>query len=653
MKTSALLLLPARALFTAALANAVLASGCGEKPPGESSSSGAGASAGSAGVSGAGAEAGSAGLGAGGVAGGVAATGGTGAIASNAGTAGATAGTAGVAGSDASGGSAGTAGGSAGTAGLAGSAGTGSTVDPPPSLIGDVTFSVPSQTFLGQLDVGMATTIASAEIRYTTDGTLPTAASTLYAGTALALTATTQLRAQAFVAGAPSGAMSTGLYIARTFEATSDLPIVVIDGYGLGKPSDKEVYFDAAVMVFEPSGGVASLAVLPTLATRAGYHVRGQSSASFPQTPYKVEFWDNANADADHALLGMGADSDWALIPPYYDRALIRNPFVYELGREIGLQAPQTRFAEVYLNYEARPLAETDYQGIYWISETIKNNKVRTNLKDLDETDTTLPDISGGYIFKFDQLAAEEPILECTGSDPISGGFGGPGGGMGGSSGGNQGGTCFVDLEVVDPEPLNLEQETWLTGYIQQFHDTLHLEPIGDYTQFIDVPSFVDYLIINELTRNVDAYVRSAYYHKDRDGKLKAGPLWDYNFSLAVGGATTIDPAGGFQYEGTRNVNNWYPKLVQDPAFMTLVKARYAELRQGPLASATLDQRIIALAAPLANAVVRDYAKWPVASVISANGFVRGPTVETWDGQVQALRDFVAARLTWMDAQYQ
>jgi hypothetical protein len=645
MKTPALLFTPSRLLGTVALTSALLASGCGETPPADSSASGAGAAAAVAGVGGTGAEAGNAGLGAGGASGGTPPTAGSGGTAGNAGASGAAAGMAGGGGSDASGGSAGASGSGAGSAGSAGTAGTDGMVDPPPSLIGDVTFSVPSQTFVGQLDVGMATAVASAEIRYTTDGTVPTAASTLYAGAPLPLTATTQLRAQAFVAGAASGAMSTGLYIARTFEATSDLPIVVIDGYGLGKPLDKEVYFDAAVMVFEPAGGASSLAVLPNIATRAGYHVRGQSSANFPQTPYKVEFWDNANADADYALLGMGSDSDWALIPPYYDRALVRNPFVYELGRELGLQAPATRFAEVYLNFEARPLAETDYQGIYWISETIKNNKVRTNLKQLDETHTMLPEISGGYIFKFDQAAAEEPILECTGSDPISGGFGGPGGGMGG--------TCFVDLEVVDPEPLNLEQETWLTGYVQELHDTLHLEPIGDYTQFIDVPSFVDYLIVNELTRNVDAYVRSAYYHKDRDGKLTAGPLWDYNFSLAVGGATTIDPAGGFQYDGTRNVNNWYPKLVTDPAFMTLVKARYAELRQGPLATAALDQRITALAAPLANAVVRDYAKWPVASVISQGGFVRGPTVETWEGQVQALRDFVAARLTWMDAQYQ
>ena len=537
----------------------------------------------------------------------------------------------------------------------AGAGGSTSTPKPEPTLVGDVSFSTPSQSFKTELSVSLSTVITDSEIRYTVDGTVPTATSTLDAGTPIVLTTTTQLRAQAFVGGMATGAPSTALYIARTFDLSSDLPIILVDGYGKGKPTDKEVSLDAAVMIFEPADGQAALTALPTLASRAGYHVRGQSSANFPQTPYKIELWDNQNKDSDYTVLGMPADSDWALIPPYYDRALVRNPFVYTLGAEMGLEAPRSAYAEVYINYEARPVADSDYQGIYWVSETIKNNKDRTNLKQLKPEDTMLPQISGGYIFKFDQLAAEEPKLLCTGSNPLSSGFGGPGRGGGqGGAGGSGAGTCWTDLEVVDPEPLAPEQQTWLTQYIQQFHDSLHTMPIGDYSQFIDVPSFVDYLIINELTRNVDAYVRSAFYHKDRDGKILAGPLWDYNFSLAVGGMNTIDPAGGFQYAGTRNINNWYPKLVTDPVFMTAVKTRWKELRQGLFSNASLDQRVTTLAAPLTNAVVRDFAKWPVSSIYgSTPGFVVGPTVPTWPEQVQALRDYLVARTAWMDTQYQ
>jgi hypothetical protein len=552
------------------------------------------------------------------------------------------------------GGPAGTTGGPAGTTGAAGAAGGAGGMTATPSLIGDVKFSTPSQSFRTQIAVGMTTTLTGSEIRYTTDGTLPTATSTLYAGTPLTLTATTQLRATPFIGGAPGGRTSTAIYIARTFDATSTLPLLILDGYGKGPSTNKDLYLDAAVMIWDPAGGggSATLTALPTVAARAAYHLRGQSSASFPQKPYKVEFRDNADGDMKLPVLGMPPEGDWALIAPYYDRALIRNPFIYSLGRDMGMLAPRLHYVEVYINTASRPVAETDYQGIYWFTETIENSPSRFDLKQLEEKDTTAPTISGGYIFKFDQAASEEPRLTCTGSNPISGGFGT--GGRGGSSGG----TCWVDLEVVDPEPLGAEQKAWLTQYIQEFHNSLHTTPIGNYANWIDVPSFVDNLIVNELSRNVDAYVRSSYYHKDREGKLKGGPLWDYNFSLAVGGMGTIAPAptmNGFQYQGTRNVNNWYPKLTTDPAFMNMVKARYQSLRGNLLSDASIQQRIDTLIAPLTPTVVaRDYAKWPVSSVLpnGRNGIVYGPSVATWDGQVKAMRDFLTARLAWMDTQF-
>jgi hypothetical protein len=558
---------------------------------------------------------------------------------------GTTPGASGGAGAGAGGAKPGSGGGAApGSGGAGGAAGS-----PAPTLLGAVAFSTPSQSFKGSLSVGMTTTVAGAEIRYTTDGTAPTASSMVYGTAPLTLTATTQLRAQPFVGGAAAGTLSTAIYIARTFDLTSALPIVIVDGYGKGASTDKKVYKDAAIMLWEPVGGMASLASLPTVATRAGYHLRGQSSATFPQKPYKLELWDNANEDAKYALLGMPADADWALIAPYYDRALIRNPFVYTLGKDLGMEAPRTRNVEVYLNSAARAVADTDYQGIYWLTETIKNNGHRTNLEELAPTDTTPPAVTGGYIFKFDQAAAEEPKLACTGSPTIAVGLGMSGGG----------GTCWIDLEVVEPDPLGAEQKAWLTQYIQTFHNALHANPIGDYAASIDVASFVDYLIVNEVTRNVDAYVRSAYYHKDRDGKLKAGPLWDYNFSLAVGGQGTVAPApamNGFQFQGSRNVNNWYPKLTSDPNFMAKVKARYKELRGTLLSQASIDARMTMLTAVLdAAAVARDYAKWPVATVLpnGHSGIVYGPSVATWEGQVAAMKTFITQRLAWMDTQLQ
>src|SRR5690606_26077968 len=199
---------------------------------------------------------------------------------------------------------------------------------------GDIRFSEPSRSFEGALSVSIETPVEGAEIRFTLDGSLPGPGSTLYDATPLDITETRQLRARAFVGGVPAGNPGTALYVARTFDATSDIPVIILEGYGAGKPEDREVYVDMALLVHEPVDGAVSLSSIPTLATRGGYHLRGQSSATFEQAPYRIELWDNDSEDLDLPLLGMPAEADWALIGPYSDRTLIRNAFVYDLGRD-------------------------------------------------------------------------------------------------------------------------------------------------------------------------------------------------------------------------------------------------------------------------------------------------------------------------------
>jgi hypothetical protein len=270
------------------------------------------------------------------------------------------------------------------------------------------------------------------------------------------------------------------------------------------------------------------------------------------------------------------------------------------------------------------------------VTETIKNSKNRLDLKQLRATDTALPAISGGYIMKFDWLVSEEPTLPCTGSPPALS---------------EAGAHCWTDLELVDPEPLGAEQQAWITGYVQKLHDLLQTSPLGDYPSMLDVPTVVDAFIISELTRNLDAYTRSTYYHKDRDGKLKAGPLWDYNYALDSGRATNRNPEGwqwASEPQTTRQGgSNWIPRLASDPAFMAMVAARWKQLRQGVLATAAIDARIAALTAPIGSAAERDSARWPVRSVVQGTG----PTDPTWRGQVEAVRTWLAKRTVWLDAQ--
>ncbi|MFF5218805.1 CotH kinase family protein [Micromonospora sp. NPDC000442] len=498
-------------------------------------------------------------------------------------------------------------------------------------LVGDIGFSVPSGTFTGAVSVSLSTTVSGAQIRYTTDGRLPNAQSPLYSGSALRFTRTTQLRAQAFVGQTASGAPGTAMYVAQNTSTAHDLPVVLIDSYGAGRPERE--YFDATTMIFEPGGGSTSLAAAPTVATRAGFRLRGQSSAMFEKTPFRLEFWDNEDDDADYPVLGMPADSDWVLRGPFSDKALIREAFVYDLGRQMGLPAPRYAFAEFYLNTDAAPVGADDYMGVYMLVETIKNSKNRLDLKQLREDDRTLPKITGGYIWKFEWMAAEEPTLPCTG--PAA--------------------SCWNYLEVADPSPLQPEQRDWLRNHIQEFHNVLRApnfaDPVSGYRAYIDVGSFIDQLIVNELSREMDSYIRSAYFYKDRDTKIFAGPLWDYDLSFGVGGYFQNDQTSGWQYQQVRQpvANDWYTQLMRDPAFVNEVRLRWQTLRRGPLSDASLQSRIDSLSAPLTAAAQRNFQRWPNLSNRNVGPFIT-PTAPTWQGQVQFMRDWMLRRAAWLDS---
>ena len=500
----------------------------------------------------------------------------------------------------------------------------------PDDLAGDITYSVPSGTFQGSLSVTLSTAVSGAEIRYTTDGRPPTATSTVYPGRALSLTATTQLRAQAFVNGAATGAPGTALYVARSFDAQHDLPLVLIDDYGKGKPGRN--YVDAATMVFDTTGGRTSLASTPAVATRSGIHLRGQSSATFEKAPYRLELRDNADDDADHPMLGMPADSDWVLRGPFSDKSLIREALVYDLGREMGMATQRYRFVELYLNVDSGPVAAADYQGVYMLVETIKNSKDRLDLKQLKEADTTLPKITGGYIFKFEWLAAEEPILPCTG--PAA--------------------TCWNYLEVADPSPLNAQQKAWLTQYLQQFHDMLHSSRFADpqtgYRSWIDTRSWIDLIILNEFSREMDSYLRSTYFYKDREGPITAGPLWDYDLTFGTGGFFGNEQTAGWQYQQPRSpqANDWFQILLTDPAFQNELKTRWQSLRGGLLSDASLNARVTTLSTPLTAAAQRNFQRWPNLTSRNVGPFVTD-TSPTWAGQVQVMRNWMIRRAAWLD----
>jgi len=503
-------------------------------------------------------------------------------------------------------------------------------------LTGDIIFSEPSRTFSGQITVTLDSKINNAQIRYTTDGSVPNSNSMLYTGP-LTFTKTTQLRAQAFVNGSPAGKMGTSIYVATQINTRHDLPVLILDAYGKSKPGRQ--YIDAAFMLFEPTNNnTVSFSQEPAVATRAGFRLRGQSSSNFEKAPYRIELWDNENNDAKYSLLGMPEDGDWILLSPFPDKSLIRNALAYELGKAKGLEAPRYRFVEVYTSFNSDVVTDNAYQGVYLLVERIEINSRRLNIAKLEKEHLSEPEISGGYLLQFNMGAADPPLIRGNG---------------------------WSDLEVTEPDDLTSEQLAWITDYIQKTHNAIHSanpsDPNTGYPAYIDVDSFVDYIIHNELARQGDSYMRSTRMYKDRGGKLTAGPLWDYDLAydcfnmggfFGGGGGSQIE---GFQFQsmmggwGMGSPCDWFVTLMYDPSFQEKVRTRWQELRRGPYSDQQLIALVDSLAAQLKTAPTRNFNRWNILGTSMVGGMGTQVT-QTWEEQLDILKNFLIRRAAWLDS---
>ena len=177
----------------------------------------------------------------------------------------------------------------------------------------------------------------------------------------------------------------------------SNLPLILITHTG-GTTASGHQIAEVKTIDIDPITQRADITSPPSYIGPMGYKIRGSSSADFPLKQYSMELWDSNQEDFDASLLGLPAESDWILYAPgFYDKAIINNPLVFTLGHRIGVNAPRTKFFELFINGA--------YQGIYILTEKIKRGKDRVDIEKLDASDNTPPDITGGYILSIDRPA--------------------------------------------------------------------------------------------------------------------------------------------------------------------------------------------------------------------------------------------------------
>ena len=252
------------------------------------------------------------------------------------------------------------------------------------ALLEGITLSRDQGTFVDAFNLALATTSEGAAIRYTLDGSVPTAVTGQVYASPLTIDETTCVRAGLFLGTAQISPVETHLFLALDESLAafdSNLPIVLIDsqGYDFSNDSDARTDYPAQPVCagfFEiGAGGRAAVSAPAQFIGRAGMNVRGASSKGWPKKQFKFETWDEEDGDRDVALLGMPSDSDWILHAPYFDKSLMRNDFVYHWWARLGYYSPRTRFVEVFLNPNPTQAFNMDhYRGVYVLTEKIKRS---------------------------------------------------------------------------------------------------------------------------------------------------------------------------------------------------------------------------------------------------------------------------------------
>jgi hypothetical protein len=489
-----------------------------------------------------------------------------------------------------------------------------------------VMFSAASRTFTTAFNLVLSVASpASTTIRYTLDGSVPTVASTIYASP-IPITASTRIRARSFRSGLGDGPVRSESFLLLDDGAsnfTSEIPVVVIDNFGAGEiPLPESLTRQSSqMMIFEPVNGLTNLTGIPTVTSRAGIKRRGESSlrSTANKPNLSVETWGEVDEEGKSiSPLGMPAESDWVLYAPWtIDTAMIRNPFIYEVSNQAGRYAVRTRFVEVFLNHGGGSITHSgDYYGVYVLMEKIKQGPDRVNVEKISASANAAPDITGGYIWKLDKLDLDTQTFTTAGKT----------------------------LTTVYPSDMPAIQLNWLSSHVNGITDAIANRT---YATQIDVDSFVDHHILNTFASNADGLVFSTFYHKDRNGLVQMGPIWDFDRSMSCDVDTRAsnpsvwglanNPVAFFQNGGLL----WFQSLaLNDPDFWMVWVDRWQAMRKGPLSNVAMNERIERLRTEIGPAAQRNYAKW--SNVLSASA---------WSGKVDVMRNHVLTRAQWIDDQ--
>jgi hypothetical protein len=337
---------------------------------------------------------------------------------------------------------------------------------------------------------------------------------------------------------------------------------------------------------------------------RIGIEHRGQSSlALFPKKSWSIELRDRNGDNRDVSLLGMPADDDWVLYAPYNDKTLMRNVLAYDTARRLGRYASRTRFVEVRLNRR--------YHGVYVLMEKLKLQKDRIDLPEpaqLLEWTFPFQARKKGHSFGL-------PIWRYR--------------------------VLFEDPERSD---LSRKRRAQVRRSIAATERAIYR--LDGWRRHLDEASAVDFILVNELFKNQDAFHASTFLARGAGGLWQLGPVWDFDIS-----AGNSDYGASATLKGSMlDRRPWARRLYADAAFVRAMTRRWRELRAGGLRQDLLSSAgRYARRLAATGAAGRNFRRWPVLGRRVWPNPAAAVRRTTYASEVRALRRWLSLRIGWMD----
>ena len=339
--------------------------------------------------------------------------------------------------------------------------------------------------------------------------------------------------------------------------------------------------------------------------------IRGSSSKAFPKQSYSIKTYNNKFKKENVSLLNLPKENEWVLYAPFIDYSLMRNVIAYDLSRKMGHYSPRTKYCHLIIN--------NNYRGIYILTEKIKVDKNRVNIKKSKKNK-----FSGAFIIKLDKGKGE--VWRSPYKAQVDTGFG-----------------KWFFYVYPKPQNLSVSQKKEISQYVSDFEKAIVENK--NWKDYIDVESFIDYQILMEVSKNVDAYRLSLYFNKNKEGKLKIEPVWDMNLSFGLTSYYNGYVVEGLMYKD-KATPFWWTSFLKDDEYRSLFLKRWKEYRGSFLSIAELHRLIDKNYKKLSGEVAYNTYKW---NIFQEQSNWRKYDQKNYKESVDYLKTWSKERLLYLD----